>query len=289
MNTQTMTPQTSKPKQRRDVRPLALTLILVLIVIIGWGLQWRSSTSISSAPGTVTLSESARELPAEFNPVDASPAQEAASSAETVWTQPPEPIDPQQDPGGHMQQARSQEVAIRFQQGLAMLHAKRFDEAIVALQRMLRLVPYSADGQVNLGYALLGKENYAAAFAAFDRASDLNPAQANAYYGAAIALEGMGNLEGALSGMRSFLHLTDNGPGQIHVARARSAIWEWESQLKRGPWGPTQGIPPGFTRDELKRDGRGVGVKMPIAGTEDEYGFKQYEIKLSDKYELFDR
>jgi hypothetical protein len=121
------------------------------------------------------------------------------------------------------------------------------------------------------------------------RAIELNPAQANAYYGIAMVQDAEGNIEGALGGMRSFLHLVkDPDPFRIHVARARSAIWEWEAKLGRGPWGATGGIPPGFTEEELRRDGRGAGVKMPIPGTEGPDGEPQYEIKSADRFpEIF--
>ena len=109
---------------------------------------------------------------------------------------------------------------------------------------------------------------------------------ADAYFGYAVAAEGLGDLELALSGMRSYLHFQQD-PQQLKTAQARSSIWEWEAKLGRGEWGETRGIPPGFTAEELARDGRGAGTKIPIPGTENEFGFSRYEIRVSDKIEMF--
>lgn len=200
-----------------------------------------------------------------------------------------EPLaDPAHDPHGHARQARTLEIRARFEQAVVMLHAKRYDEAITALHRVMELNPGIPEAYVNMGFALLGKQAYPAAFDFFMGAIEMNPAQANAYYGIAMVQEALGNLEGALGGMRAFLHLTsDPDPYRLHVARARSAIWEWEARLGRGPWGPTRGIPPGLREDEVQRDGRGVGIKMPIGNAED--GTVRYEIKSGERTQIFDR
>lgn len=168
-----------------------------------------------------------------------------------------------------------------------MLHAGRFDDAITALHRLLQLAPNMPEAYINMGFSYLGKQEYAMARDFFMGAIDIDPSRANAHYGIAIAYEGIGELESALGGMRGFLHLTDQiDPNQIHVARARSAIWEWESKLGRGPWGPTKGIPPGLTAEQILRvEGKGMGTLVPIAGSEDENGVKQFEIKHSDRIE----
>lgn len=200
-----------------------------------------------------------------------------------------EPLaDPRHDPSGHARQARKLEVRARMDEGQAMLDAQRYDEAITAFHRVLELQPETPEAYVNMGFALVGKKAFEPAFDFFMGAIDLDPAQATAYYGMAIVQEGLGNLEGALGGMRTFLHLTnDADPYRLQTARARAAIWEWEARLGRGPWGPTKGVPPGFTEDELRRDGRGVGVKMQIG--DPEKGPVRYEIKAGDKIQIYDR
>tara|TARA_R110002167_G_scaffold8292_3_gene38447 strand:- start:8491 stop:9351 length:861 start_codon:yes stop_codon:yes gene_type:complete len=283
--TQSATTAPARRSTPRDIRLLAILALVALVAGIALFVSGLPKTEETLAQGQRPAAghDFRRESSATSAAVPEK-TQERVWKAQELW------IDPAVDPDAHQRQAQQMEADQRFQQAVAMLHAKRFDEALTALGRVLQLVPNNTDVYTNMGYALLGLKEYQTAFHTFEKAMDINPAQANAYYGAAMALEGMGDLEGALGGMRSFLHLSqDKSAAQIHVARARSAIWEWQAKLGRGPWGPSKGIPPGFTKEELKRNDMGVGIKIPLPETADENGVMQYEIKYSDKFELFDR
>ncbi len=142
-------------------------------------------------------------------------------------------VDAEADPGGHARQYRERLIEERFQQAVAMLHAKRYDFAITALHRVIELVPGMPEAYVNMGYALIGKQDYKAAADFFNAAIELKPYQANAYWGLAVALEQLEDLEGAMGAMRTFIHLSP--PNDPFLRKARSALWEWESTLKRGP------------------------------------------------------
>lgn len=122
-------------------------------------------------------------------------------------------------------------VTERFQQAVALLHAKRYDYAITALDSVLAISPNMPEAYVNMGYAFLGLEEFGPARGAFEKAIDLKIDQVNAYYGVAIAFEGLKQYEAALGAMRSYIHLSQ--PGDAHLAKARSALWEWEAQLGR--------------------------------------------------------
>ena len=136
----------------------------------------------------------------------------------------------------HQQQMTQAELRQRFEQAVVMLHAKEYDHAITALHRVLELAPRLPEAHVNMGYALLGLEQPEAAEGFFQAAVELNPRQANAYYGLAIAAEARQDYETALGAMRTYLHFT---PAQDpHRARARSALWEWEQKLGRHPPSP---------------------------------------------------
>lgn len=125
------------------------------------------------------------------------------------------------------------ELTLRFEQAVAMLHAKQYDYAMTALHRVIALSPRMPEAYVNMGYALLGLERYKAAQDFFQTAIDMRPYQGNAYWGLAIALEKKSDLPGALGAMRTYIHLAPaNDP---YVRKARSALWEWESELERGP------------------------------------------------------
>lgn len=135
------------------------------------------------------------------------------------------------DVAGHASAQRAQEVRVRFEQAVVMLHAKQYEHAVAALQRVIALAPRLPEAQVNLGFAWLGLHDAAQAQRAFEAAIDLRTDQANAYYGLAMALEQRGDLPAALGAMRSYLHLSRADDG--YRVRARAALWEWESRLGR--------------------------------------------------------
>lgn len=128
---------------------------------------------------------------------------------------------------------RLSEITERFEQAVVMLHAREYEHAATALHRVMELSPRMPEVYVNMGYAKLGQELPREALVFFETATRLKPEQANAYWGMAVALESSGDLAGALGAMRTFLHLS---PGDDNFARrARSALWEWEEALARGP------------------------------------------------------
>ena len=141
--------------------------------------------------------------------------------------------DARRDPAGHATVARAAEVKRRFEQAVVMLHARQHEHAVTALHRVLELEPRLPEAHVNMGYALLGLGRPAAARDFFDAAIDLAPGQANAYYGLALAWEGLGDLPMALGAMRTYLHLA-RGESDAHLRRARAALWEWQARPAAG-------------------------------------------------------
>lgn len=131
-------------------------------------------------------------------------------------------------PERHVRDMRSLEVQQRFQQAVVMLHARQYDYAIAALHRVLELSPAMPEAHANMGFAMFGKGEHKVAADFFGSAIEINPGQANAYYGLALALDAMCDAKGAIGAMRTFVHLA--GHGDAYVRKARSALWEWESQ-----------------------------------------------------------
>ncbi|HHH36577.1 MAG TPA: tetratricopeptide repeat protein [Gammaproteobacteria bacterium] len=163
-------------------------------------------------------------------PLDHAPLQRHARKAAT---QPlPERASPLPD------DPRLAEITVRFRQAVMMLHARRYEEAAVALHRVLALSPRLTDAHVNMGFALLGLKRYREAEAFFRNAIDLDPYQGNAYWGLAEVFEQRGDLPAALGAMRTYIHLAP--PGDPYVRRARAALWEWDSRLSRGPLSPEE-------------------------------------------------
>lgn len=120
------------------------------------------------------------------------------------------------------------ELPQRFEQAVLMLHAKQYVQAATAWQRVLVLAPELPEANVNLGYALLGLQRHREALVHFERAISLRPAQANAYYGMAMAWEAAGDRALAIGAMRSYLHLARH-ESAAHLSRARAALWEWQA------------------------------------------------------------
>ena len=122
------------------------------------------------------------------------------------------------------------EIDQNFQQGVAMLHIKRYEFAVAAFHQVLKLAPDLPEAHVNMGYALVGLKQPKAAYDFFESATALRPQQANAYYGMALALEALGDIRGAIGAMRTYVHLVDEK--DPHRRKAESALWEWEEQVK---------------------------------------------------------
>ncbi|MBK5104981.1 MAG: tetratricopeptide repeat protein [Burkholderiales bacterium] len=126
-----------------------------------------------------------------------------------------------------------QEIHSRFQQGVVMLHARQHNHAMTAFHRVLELDPTMPEAHVNMGFALIGLERYGAARDFFESAIALRKNQANAYYGLAVALDGLGDRPAAIGAMRSYVHLSR--AGDPYQRKAQAALWEWEEiQEKQG-------------------------------------------------------
>jgi tetratricopeptide (TPR) repeat protein len=133
----------------------------------------------------------------------------------------------------HARQEIEAEVTRRFTEGVMMLHTRQYDHALTSFHRVLQLKPTLPEAHVNAGYAMIGLQRYREAHDFFMAAIDLRSTQTNAYYGLAESLEGMGDLQGALGAMESFVHLSK--PDDPFRRKAEAAIWEWREKLGKPP------------------------------------------------------
>lgn len=257
-------------KPRRDYRMRTLLLLVAAVGALGYGFSLLPGRSVQATAPTASR-------PTGFTGLaDTSSARRETSEALRLELS----IDPKDADGPRAQK--------KLHEADDKLKNRQYDEAIASLNRERTLMQKYPETYLLLARALEGKKDYAMARDFYKAAIDRNPYMADAYWGFATTSEALGDLEAALGGMRNYLHMEPNrDPARLRIAQARSALWEWESKLGRGPWGPTKGIPPGFTADELKRDGKGVGIKMPVPGTEGPDGLLQSEIKSGKKIEIF--
>lgn len=263
----------------RDQRLVALALTILGTAIVGYLVDLAPGRGVSAdaiAPGLAVARADLRDLAASDASHPARLKIEAEAEAAPEPEQPAEKKAPATEAEKIMQVAKTQ------------MRAKRYDEAIVTLHEARELLKPDLRAYMLMARALEAKKDYDTARDFYGAVIDRDPYQADAYWGIATTSEAMGELDAAVGAMRNFLHVQPNAdPQKLKIVQARSALWEWESQLGRGPWGPTKGIPPGFTRKELKRDGRGVGVKIPLLETQQADGSMKYEIKAQDKFKLF--
>jgi tetratricopeptide (TPR) repeat protein len=129
----------------------------------------------------------------------------------------------------HAGEMRKREIAARFRQAVVMLHAREYAYAVTALHRVLELAPRLPEAHANMGFALLGQEQYVVARDFFYSAIALRADQVNAYWGLALSLEQLCDMRGAIGAMRTYVHLTD--PQDPLRRKGRSAVWEWETAL----------------------------------------------------------
>lgn len=131
------------------------------------------------------------------------------------------------DPRGHAAGKRDEEIRSRFAQGVMMLHMRQYEHALTAFHRVIELAPRMPEAHVNMGFALLGLQRWAAARDFFESATALRSEQANAYYGLAVALEELGDRPGAIGAMRTYLHRA--AADDAFRRKAEAALWEWQA------------------------------------------------------------
>lgn len=120
-----------------------------------------------------------------------------------------------------------------FAAGITFLRLGDAHSAVQAFETARKANPHAPEVYANLGFAYLELNQPAASRAVFERASAIAPMQVNVYFGLAEALDALGDTEGAMGAMRTYLHLApDNDPFR---RRAMSALWEWETRGAAAP------------------------------------------------------
>jgi tetratricopeptide (TPR) repeat protein len=128
---------------------------------------------------------------------------------------------------------RAQEIKRRFEHSVTLLQARDFDAAVAQLHRVLELAPQMPEAHANMGFAMIGIQRYAAARDFFNAATELNVNQLNAYFGLALALEGLNDLPGAMGAMQTYMHLSR--ADDPFRAKAENALQKWRASARPAP------------------------------------------------------
>lgn len=258
-------------QRRRDVRRPALLAVAAAILAIGALVQ-----ALTGRPVGLPVDD-----PAAAGSPFAGLAEIAAPGPAPAEREPaPVQQRPQAEPSDPLRRV--------LDEAERQINEQRPEDAIRTLHAAHAQLRGQARAYLLLGRALEARNEPATARDFYEAALQRDPYMADAYWGYATASESLGELDAALGAMRSYLHTEPNpDPDRLRIAQARSALWEWEAQLGRGPWGPTKGIIPGLRPEDMKRDGRGVAIKVPLPGTEKPDGSMKFEIKHQDKFQLF--
>jgi len=112
-----------------------------------------------------------------------------------------------------------------FQQGVIMLHAKEYELAIPAFQKVLEIRPDMPEAYNNMGYALIGLEEHITAEEYFTMALDLNENLVSAYFGLALTFGAQEKWPLAIGSMETYRHrTTDEDP---FLVQANEYLINW--------------------------------------------------------------
>ncbi len=125
----------------------------------------------------------------------------------------------------------SNELDTNFSKAVSLMQQREYAQASLVWEQILLSNSTIPEVNVNMGFSLYELGKYEAARDFFITAMEQNSFQANAYYGLAISSERIGDIKGAMGAMKSYIHLAQNEQNVSYLRKARSAVWEWETQL----------------------------------------------------------
>src|SRR5579864_7260510 len=133
---------------------------------------------------------------------------------------------------------RDADLARYSDQAREALAAKKWDEAVTALQHLAQLAPSVPEVQANLGMALFFEGRATEALAAFDRARKLNPAIPQVELMVGLCQAELGRHREAVAVLApAFDHPPDAETGRLiglHLARSYSELRQFDKALAAG-------------------------------------------------------
>jgi tetratricopeptide (TPR) repeat protein len=116
---------------------------------------------------------------------------------------------------------------VHYNNGRRLFHQKRFDEAIVELDKVCRIDPKNQWAPLALGIVSEAKKDFAGALGYYEKAIELSPRFAQAFLGKGQALAALGRPRESIDAYKAFLVYTDRADSeQIEFAEKEIARLE---------------------------------------------------------------
>jgi tetratricopeptide (TPR) repeat protein len=145
-------------------------------------------------------------------------------------------IDPARSLELYRQAAEIEPQNIRYAVGYsaALVQARRFEEAVVILRRILGVQPDNFTAHANLATALYELKQFPAALAEYKWLLEAKPDLVVAYYFIATAHDFLGEYADALAAYETFLARADAQTNQLEIDKVNLRLPVLRNQVKRG-------------------------------------------------------
>lgn len=116
----------------------------------------------------------------------------------------------------------------------ALVQAKRYDEAVIVLRKLLVLAPDNSTARANLATALFQSKRYAEAKVEFRWLTDHQPEQAIAYYFLAIIHDQLAEFPDAAANYQQFLRLANAESSKLEIEKVNLRLPVVQKLIKEG-------------------------------------------------------
>jgi len=118
--------------------------------------------------------------------------------------------------------------------GAALIQAKRYDEAVVVLRRLITIAPDNATARANLATALFQLKRYPEAKNEFRWLTDHQPEQPIAYYFLAIVHDQLAEFPDAAANYQQFLRLANPESSKLEIEKVNLRLPVVQKLIKEG-------------------------------------------------------
>jgi predicted Zn-dependent protease len=118
--------------------------------------------------------------------------------------------------------------------GAALVQARRFEDAITVLRRILKAEPDNYPARANFATALYEAKHFAEAIAEFNRLLEAKPDVPASYFFLATAHDALGDFTEAMAAYQKFLVLADSKQNQLEIDKVQLRLPSLKRQIEKG-------------------------------------------------------